>query len=87
MDFGRPVELERIIYTGRGDGNSIDIGDIYELFYWDSQGWVSLGRKNATNIRLTYRNVPGGGLYLLRDLTKGKNERIFTYENGRQVWW
>lgn len=72
MDFGRPVEVGRIIYTGRGDGNSIDIGDMYELFYWDGQGWVSLGRQNATNIRLTYRNVPGGGLYLLRDLTKGE---------------
>jgi hypothetical protein len=26
-------------------------------------------------------------LYLLQNLTKGKEERIFTYENGKQVWW
>ena len=23
----------------------------------------------------------------VRDLTKGQEERIFTYENGEQVWW
>lgn len=87
MDFGKPVNLGRIVYTGRGDGNSIDIGDVYELFYWDGKEWISLGRQTATNIRLTYCSVPDKGLYLLRDLTKGKNERIFTYENGKQMWW
>lgn len=34
-----------------------------------------------------FKDVPKGALYLLRDLTKGKDERIFTYENGVQVWW
>ncbi|HAC42055.1 MAG TPA: hypothetical protein DCE73_02440 [Paraprevotella xylaniphila] len=87
MDFGRPVALERIIYTARGDGNTIDIGDTYELFYWNGQGWSSLGKQEAANICLRFRNVPSGGLYWLRDLSKGKEERIFTYEQGRQVWW
>lgn len=27
------------------------------------------------------------GLYWLRDLSKGKDERIFTYEQERLVWW
>jgi hypothetical protein len=36
---------------------------------------------------LVYHNVPSGALLLLRNLTKGKEERIFTYENGEQVWW
>ena len=87
MDFGRPVALERIVYTARGDGNTIDIGDTYELFYWNGQGWSSLGKQEAANICLRFRNVPSGGLYWLRDLSKGKEERIFTYEQGRQVWW
>ena len=71
----------------RGDGNTIDIGDTYELFYWNGQGWSSLGKQEAANICLRFRNVPSGGLYWLRDLSKGKEERIFTYEQGRQVWW
>ena len=86
MDFGRPVRLERIVYTARGDGNTIDIGDTYELFRWDGKGWTSLGRQTAGTIRLVFKNVLQGGLYLLRDLAKGKDERIFTYEGGRQVW-
>lgn len=88
MDFGKPVCLEQIIYTGRGDGNTIDIGDTYELFYWDeNEGWVSLGKQKATTVKLEYHHVPAGTLYWLRDLTKGQEERIFTYEDGEQNWW
>jgi len=36
---------------------------------------------------LTLKNMPSGGLYLLHDKTKGWEERIFTYEDGEQVWW
>ena len=36
---------------------------------------------------LEYDSVPSQGLYVLKDRTKGWEELIFTYENGRQVWW
>lgn len=26
-------------------------------------------------------------MYWLRNLTRGREERIFTYEDGKQVWW
>lgn len=87
MDFGKPVKLSRIVYTGRGDGNSIENGDLYELFYYGDGGWVSLGRKRGDGLSLRYDNAPRGALFLLRDLTKGKEERVFTYEDGRQKWW
>lgn len=87
MDFGKPVHLERIVFTGRGDGNSIDIGDRYELLYWMDGRWHSMGERTAETIRLVYENMPSGTLYWLRDLSKGKDERIFSYENGKQKWW
>lgn len=87
MDFGSPISLETILYVGRGDGNTIEIGDSYELFYWDKKTWKSLGKQTAEWITLTYSNAPTGALFWLRDLTKGKEERIFTYEKGKQVWW
>lgn len=87
MDFGSPVSLETILYVGRGDGNTIEIGDSYELFYWDKKTWKSLGKQTAEWITLTYSNAPTGSLFWLKDLTKGKEERIFTYEKGKQVWW
>lgn len=87
MDFGRPVSIEKIIYTPRGDGNTIEIGDEYELFYWGDNQWNSLGRQIATTVRLEYEDIPSGTLYLLRDLTKGKEERIFEYKERKQQFW
>lgn len=77
----------KIIYTPRGDGNTIGIGDEYELFYWTDHHWASLGKQIATTIKLEYTEVPSGGLYFLRNLTRGKEERIFTYVDGEQVFW
>ena len=87
MDFGRPVRIKRIVYAPRGDGNYIEMGDEYELLYWINNQWKSLGRKKADGVTLYYENCPNNALFLLHDLTKGKEERIFTYENGQQVWW
>lgn len=88
LDFGKPVNVAKIIYYGRGDGNTVEIGDLYELYYWLDGNWHSLGQKRADGISLAYDNVPHGALLLLRDLTKGKDERIFMIDkNGRQEWW
>ncbi|MDR1170236.1 MAG: hypothetical protein LBK97_05310 [Prevotellaceae bacterium] len=87
LDFGKPVCIDRIIYYPRNDGNCIEIGDNYELFYWGDNKWQSLGRKKADSARLEYDDCPGNALFLLHDHTKGNEERIFTYENGKQIWW
>ncbi|MDR2954689.1 MAG: discoidin domain-containing protein [Prevotella sp.] len=87
MDFGRPVNINRIIYTPRSDGNCIEIGDEYELLYWGNNTWQTLGKKVATDLQLVYNNCPTNALFLLRNLTKGSEERIFTYENNKQIWW
>jgi len=61
--------------------------------YYDDVGsvlnyhWASLGKQIATTIKLEYTEVPSGGLYFLRNLTRGKEERIFTYVDGEQVFW
>lgn len=87
VDFGYPVKMDHIIYYGRGDGNAVEMGDEYEFFYWNEGRWKSLGKKKANMPWLIYEEVPMDGLYLLRDLTKGVDERIFTYEEGKQVFW
>ena len=87
MDFGRPVNIEKIIYTPRGDGNSIAIGDLYELFYWNNNRWISLGKQTAGTVMLQYDNAPTNALFLLRNLTQGEEERIFTYKDGKQIFW
>lgn len=87
LDLARQVKVDHIIYYARGDGNSVEIGDEYELLYWRNDQWESLGRHKARQTYIKYKNIPVGGLYLLRDLTKGIDERIFTIEDGKQVWW
>lgn len=87
MDFGCPVDIEKIIYTPRGDGNTIGIGDEYELFYWDADRWNSLGKQTAETVRLLFKDVPADGLFLLRNLSRGVEERIFCYKDGEQVFW
>ena len=81
-------ELCKIRYLGRNDDNNIFPGDLYELFYYHfPEGWISLGKQQAQREFLIYEQVPAGGLYWLRDLTKGREERIFTWEKGRMNFW
>ena len=88
LELEKPTQISRIKYIGRNDGNCIEIGDDYELYYWSTDGdWELLGSQKATSNALHFSNIPSGGLYILKDITKGVEERIFTYENGKQVWW
>lgn len=87
MDFGKPIPITRVICIMRGDGNDIEVGDKYELNYWSDGRWTSLGSTTATDISVVFNNCPTEALFLLRNKTKGVEERIFTYEDGRQVWW
>ena len=40
----------------------------------------------ATTDSLVYRNIPKDVLLLLRNHTRGVDERIFVYENDTQAW-
>ena len=86
LDFGRAVSVSKIIYVPRNRDNFIREGDVYELYYLDKE-WISLGTKIAGADSLVYPHVPSGALLYLKNHTRGHDERIFTYENGKQVWW
>ena len=64
----------------------LPVGTEYELFFFND-GWQSLGTMIAGEKPLQWRDVPDGGLYWLVADKSRKEERIFTLENGRQVWW
>lgn len=85
LDFGKPETISKVVYAPRNDNNYIDRGNLYELFYWDNE-WKSLGEKVATDQILVYDRVPANSLLFLKNHTKGIEERIFTYENGEQIW-
>ena len=88
LGFEQPVNISEIRYLPRNDGNFIEQTDLYALYYWDYNGWKLVEEKqgNREGI-LNFGKVPSGALLLLRDLSKGSQERIFTYSNGKQIWW
>ena len=80
--------IRKIRFATRNDGNMVEVGDEYELNYWDDSDWVSMGRQTAISDSLTFKDVPMNGLYHLHNHTKGWEERIFTLDSaGQQIWW
>ena len=78
--------VSKIMFCPRTDTNFIIPGNDYELLYWDGE-WISQARKKTINCRLEFENVPQKALYWLHCLDGGKEERPFTYEKGKQIWW
>ena len=55
---------------------------------WKDDDWKSLGTKiSGYSQQLVYNNVPNDALFLLRNHTEGNEERIFTYDGEKQIWW
>lgn len=86
LDLGKPEPIGRIQFTARNRDNYVRIGDSYELFHCDKGEWKSAGRTVAYSDSLVFY-VPEGSLLYLKDHTRGKDERIFEYEDNRQVFW
>ncbi len=61
-------------------------GKEYELLYW-KDGWQSLGKAVAGKEPLAFDKVPSGCLYWLVATGSDKDERVFTIDSGKQVWW
>lgn len=87
LQLKHPTQVSKLRFIPRTDGNCIEIGDKYELRLWTGSGWRVLAMVRAKSDILRLRNMPSKGLYVLRDMTKGQEQRIFTYEGGKQVWW
>ncbi|MDR1161690.1 MAG: discoidin domain-containing protein, partial [Tannerellaceae bacterium] len=87
LQFNKPVHIDRIRYLVRNDDNGIRKGEVYELLYMDNGNWVSMGRKTAAEDDIiVFEDVPKDALYWLRNHSKGKEERPFSYENDKQLF-
>lgn len=89
VKLDKPTMINKIRYIIRNDDNGVRRNNLYELLYIDeNKQWTSAGRKIATeDDMIIFDNIPAGTLYWLRNHTRGREERIFTYENGKQIWW
>jgi len=87
MDFGKPVLVDKVRCIPRNDDNNIHIGNEYELKYWDTDDWKSMGKKIAYDNYLVYDSIPLGALLWLDNHSGGWDERVFLYKDGKQEWW
>ena len=87
IDFGNPVKVREMAYMPMNDANNVFPGDLYELLYWDMDGWQSCGKQIAKDYTVTYDSVPGNAVYILRNLSRGKEERVFTCTDQHIRFW
>lgn len=80
-------QIKRLQIIMWNDENQIQFGHNYELLYFTNGKWHSLGRKRASSYYIEFEKVPRNALLLLKDLSKGKEERIFLYINNKQIWY
>lgn len=77
----------QVVSTDGAEVTNLKSGKVYELFYWNN-GWQSLGSKSAGDKSLVFEKVPTGGLlWLTEEDSDREEERIFTVEDGKIVWW
>ena len=88
IDLGVPASISRIHYLPLTDDNNIVPGELYELYYWTIDGWKSLGKqKGRSDKTLRYSTIPKNLLLRLHNHTRGKENRIFIYENDKQIYY
>ncbi|HEX2921572.1 MAG TPA: hypothetical protein VHO50_10450, partial [Bacteroidales bacterium] len=85
-DYEKKQTIKILSKYPEDESNNISPGDIYELYFWD-EGWVSAGAKLADTTYLTYESMPSNALFWIRNHSGGIQERIFTYEENKQIWW
>jgi hypothetical protein len=86
LTFDKPYSITKIKYVQRNDMNFVERGHKYELLYFNKE-WISFGVQKANDSYLHFSNVPTNTILLLRDLSEGNQERMFKYENGKQIFW
>ena len=88
LEFPTSYQVDKVEISVRNEQAFVYRGLRHELFYWNENQWTSLGVQTATSSDpLVFEGVPAKALLWLRCLDKSLNERIFTYENGKPVWW
>lgn len=86
VDFGKPISIDMIKYMPRNDDNFIVKGHQYTLCYYGENGEIVYRTFTAESDTLHFSKLPNNALFILHDLTKGKEERPFTINNGKIIW-
>lgn len=85
MDLGKPMKVGGFVFVPHNDDNFVKKGECYELLYQNgADGWASLGKKIAEDDFIEFEGVPSNALLRLHNCTKGVEEQIFLWKDGKQ---
>ncbi len=87
VDAGKRVSISSIRYMSRNNFNIVEPGDEYQLLYINKNGWHIIDQKKAGDYFIDFKNVPKGCVMVLRNLSRGREESIFRWENNKQKFW
>jgi len=79
---------KKSIDRSSNDGNKtfLEVEEKYKLFYWE-KGWELFGTETANESPMKFKKLPANRLYWLVKDNSDEEERIFTYQNNKQIWW
>ena len=86
MRFASPVCITGLQIYPRNARNGIEPGNTYQLLFHDGKRWVVHSTVNPMANYIDVQGVPSGTVYLLRNLSSGKEELPFFYIDGKQVF-
>lgn len=86
FDFGEPVNISKISYIRRCDGNSIQPGLDYSLYYWNNNRWQLIETKTADDVFVEFENVPRKALLAIK-CSQGEEQRIFICDENNKISW
>ncbi|NPD91043.1 hypothetical protein [Xylanibacter muris] len=78
--------ISEIVFSPSTDLNFVEKHHLYELYSFDTE-WHLIGRAYSKGDNLAFDGVPTGSILLLKDKTKGVEERIFEYKDNKQIWY
>lgn len=80
-----PKLANNLFLVAHNDDNFVLPGQEYELLYFERSGWKSLGRKISDDFSIEF-DAPENAVLLLKNHTKGKEEQIFIFRGGKQLF-
>lgn len=86
MRFASPVCITGLQIYPRNARNGIEPGNTYQLLFHDGKRWVVHSTVEPMANYIDVQGVPSGTVYLLRNLSSGKEELPFFYIDGKQVF-
>jgi hypothetical protein len=85
LKFKSKTNISAVELTPRTDDNDVLKGETYKLFYWN-KGWRVAGTKKAKRSRIEFI-APKNALLAIKNVNKGKENRIFLYKGNKQIWY